>query len=358
MKTILVIEDNQEVRENIAEILALAQYRVIQAANGKLGIEQARLWLPNLILCDIMMPELDGYGVLHIISKDPATASIPFIFLTAKAEATDFRTGMSLGADDYLTKPFDDIALLNAVELRLRKGEQTRLQQNLDGLSILLGTVAGAANNQPTETTPYPATRYRKKQLLYTEGNFPAALYFIRRGQVKRFQTDAAGNQYITALSGEGDFVGYLALLQQKAYTESAEILDDTDVCAVPKNEFFRLIDHNPDVASYFLRLLANDVAERETRLVKLAYQSVRQRVADALLMVQRKFYPAAANSPGLPDQSAAMALSRETWSDLVGASTETVIRTLSDLRAEGLIDLSGGQITLLDPDRLAHLKR
>lgn len=124
MRTILVIEDNAEMRGNIAEILELAPYQVVQAVNGKQGVALARQTRPDLILCDIMMPELDGYGVLHILGNDPVLAEIPFLFLSAKAEAADFRFGMNLGADDYLTKPFDDLTLLNAVELRLRKGER------------------------------------------------------------------------------------------------------------------------------------------------------------------------------------------------------------------------------------------
>ncbi len=121
MKTILLIEDNQEVRENSAEILELANYKVLQADNGKTGIELAQKTIPDLIICDIMMPVLDGYGVIHLLSKNDATAGIPFIFLTAKTERSDFRKGMELGADDYITKPFDDVELLNAVESRLKK---------------------------------------------------------------------------------------------------------------------------------------------------------------------------------------------------------------------------------------------
>src|SRR4051812_33462814 len=109
MKKILLIEDSREMRENTAEILELANYNVITAANGKIGVEYAVKELPDLIICDIMMPELDGYGVLYMLGKNPATASIPFIFLTAKAEKTDLRKGMSMGADDYLTKPFEEM---------------------------------------------------------------------------------------------------------------------------------------------------------------------------------------------------------------------------------------------------------
>ena len=107
MKKILVIEDNLEILENTAEILELANYDVYTAHNGKEGVAQALSKKPDLIVCDIMMPELDGYGVLHMIQKNLELQSTPFIFLTAKTEKDELRKGMSLGADDYITKPFD-----------------------------------------------------------------------------------------------------------------------------------------------------------------------------------------------------------------------------------------------------------
>src|SRR5436309_2058407 len=109
MKTILIIEDNQDVRENTAEILELASYNVIQTANGREGVDMAQKSKPDLIICDIMMPELDGYGVIHLLNKNKLTANIPFIFQSAKGERGDFRKGMDMGADDYISKPFDDI---------------------------------------------------------------------------------------------------------------------------------------------------------------------------------------------------------------------------------------------------------
>src|SRR5215213_3411705 len=120
-KTILVIDDNTDIRENTSEILDLAGYKTHTAENGKQGVELALKEKPAVIVCDIMMPELDGYGVLHLLRKNPETQHIPFIFLTAKTERSDFRKGMEMGADDYITKPFDDIELLNAVEIRLKK---------------------------------------------------------------------------------------------------------------------------------------------------------------------------------------------------------------------------------------------
>ncbi|NOQ74942.1 MAG: response regulator [Crocinitomix sp.] len=126
---ILLIEDNHEMLENIEEILELADYDVVTAENGKKGVPLIKKELPDLILCDIMMPELDGYGVLDAISRDPLTAAIPFIFLTAKSGKEDFRKGMNLGADDYLTKPFDDRQLLDTVERRIKKVYLTTRQR-------------------------------------------------------------------------------------------------------------------------------------------------------------------------------------------------------------------------------------
>ena len=120
-KKVLIIEDNFDIRENIVEILELAGYTVYAADNGKVGVDLAFKHLPDIILCDIMMPELDGYGVLYMLNKNPETSAIRFIFLTAKAERVDMRKGMEMGADDYLTKPFDDMELLNAIETRLKK---------------------------------------------------------------------------------------------------------------------------------------------------------------------------------------------------------------------------------------------
>jgi len=104
IKKVLLIEDDTVVRENTAELLELSNYIVISAANGKIGIEKAKLHIPDIIVCDIMMPELDGYGVLEMLSKDEATKQIPFIFLSAKTERKDIRKGMEMGADDYLRK--------------------------------------------------------------------------------------------------------------------------------------------------------------------------------------------------------------------------------------------------------------
>lgn len=124
MRKILVIEDEPEMRRNITSLLRYCDYDPIPAENGRRGVEAARREKPDLILCDVMMPELDGYGVLQALQKDASLARIPFIFLTAKGERDDLRSGMDLGADDYLTKPVANADLVRAIETRLRRCRQ------------------------------------------------------------------------------------------------------------------------------------------------------------------------------------------------------------------------------------------
>ena len=175
MKTsVLVIDDNANIRENIAEILELAGYSTVSAENGKIGVEVAIREQPTLIICDIMMPELDGYGVLHLLRMNPLTERIPLIFVTAKTERADFRKGMELGADDYITKPFDDVELLRAVETRLKKlriGEQD-YPASKGGLTRFLNDVQDASTgNAPSDR--FRTESYEKKQRLYQEGKTP-----------------------------------------------------------------------------------------------------------------------------------------------------------------------------------------
>jgi DNA-binding NarL/FixJ family response regulator len=141
MKKILVIEDEPEMRRNITTILRFEKYHALAAENGRAGIELAKRQKPDLILCDVMMPELDGYGVLQALRDDPDLVNTPFIFLTAKGEKADVRSGMDLGADDYLSKPVVKADLLNAIESRLkRQAQKGRLEfkPNFDSPQPLL----------------------------------------------------------------------------------------------------------------------------------------------------------------------------------------------------------------------------
>jgi CheY-like chemotaxis protein/CRP-like cAMP-binding protein len=350
MKRILLIEDNQEMRENTAEILELANYRVITAENGKIGVEKARNELPDLIVSDIMMPELDGYGVLYMLSKKPETASIPFIFLSAKADKEDFKKGMSYGADDYLTKPYEEKELLDAVERRLKKVEILKASVNAgkeDQLSTFLSSAGGVLELKSLLENK-KVRDFSKKEMIYLEGSYPNVLYYINKGKVKCFRTNEDGKELITGMYAELQFFGHIALLSEEPYLESAMAMEDAEITIIPKDDFFALIYNNRDVAHTFIKLLSNSVKDQEERLLNTAYNSIRKRVSESLI----RFYETYKGEPGKE-----IPVFRDDLAKVVGTSTETVIRTLSEFKDEGLIATSGRRITVLEPEKLRKLK-
>ncbi len=350
MKKVLVIEDNKAVRDNIEEILDLAGYQVLCSENGKDGADRAIKELPDIIICDIMMPALDGYGVLHLLSKNPKTSAIPFIFLTAKADRVDFRKGMEMGADDYITKPFDGVELLNAVETRLKKTEiwRTEYAANADGVNNFLKE-AKSSGNVSLADAGQETRNFKKKQMIYEQGQRPVALYFVSKGIVKVYRISDAGKELITTICKEGDFFGYTALLEETTYKDNAEALEDSEVMLIPKTDFFNLINTDATISKKFIRLLSSNLAEKEEHLLQLAYNSVRKRVADGLLHVNDKYKKNPGDKPRLE-------ISRENLAQVVGTATESLIRVLSDFKSEKLIELQEGKIVIINEPKLKNL--
>ena len=347
MQRVLLIEDNDDIRENTAEILELANYRVDTASNGKLGVEMALENIPDLIICDVMMPVLDGYGVLHLLHKNDSLKNVPFIFLTAKTERGDFRKGMEMGADDYITKPFNDIELLTAVESRLKKAHlqkslkndaNSALTDESDNLKALEELVEASAVNA-----------YKKKQIIYAEGNHPLRLFYVQKGKVKTFKTNDDGKELTVGLFGEGDYVGYTAILEGSVYKESAEAIEDASLSIIAKEDFEQLLKVNKVVARQFIQVLAQSVTEREQQLVGIAYNSLRKRVAEALVLLQKKYIKD-------EEEKFSIHISREDLAHIAGTATESIIRTLSDFKSEKLIDIKDGSIIILDEKKLAAL--
>jgi CRP-like cAMP-binding protein/CheY-like chemotaxis protein len=351
MKKILLIEDNIEMRENTAEILSLGNYEVYVAENGKIGVEKARSIIPDLIICDVMMPELDGYSVLHMLSKDPKTSAIPFIFLTAKADKSDIRKGMNMGADDYITKPFTESELLNAIETRINRN--LNIKKSFDktekGLFAFINAAKGYEELKNISADK-KSKKYKKKEIIYREGDNPYYLFFISKGKVKTYRTHEDGKEFIVGLYNEGDFIGYLPLLDESVYNETAEAIEPCELHLIPKSDFNSLLTANRDVSAQFIKILTNEVLEKEERLIKTAYSSVRKRVAGALLELNKRYNTDKKNSFSI-------AISRDDLAQLVGTATETVIRTLSDFKDEGLIESKGSNITLLDVKKLNALR-
>ena len=348
MKKILVIEDNTEVRENIAEILELSNYEVCSAEDGKKGVELALKEMPDLIVCDIMMPALDGYGVLHLLNKHIETYGIPFIFLTAKSEKTDLRKGMEMGADDYITKPFDGIELLNAIEVRLKKSDSIKQHaaKNSEDVDAFLKDLKKEGNLQLT-SNERELYDYKKKQMLYSEGQRPKAVYYIKSGKVKTYKANEDGKELITNIYSNGDFFGYTYVLEEITYKENAQVLEDAEVMHIPKDDFITLISGDSQVAKQFIKLIAHSVLDKEESLLNLAYSSLRKKVAYQLIQMFEKFKTEGSNT---------INMSRENLAQATGIATESLIRTLSDFKSEKLIELQGSTITLLNENKLRNL--
>ncbi len=342
MKTLLLIEDDKIMRENTAEMLELAGYKVLVARDGREGVKVALAKKPELILCDIMMPELDGHGVLSELSATTETSDIPFIFLTAKAEKSDVRQGMNLGADDYLTKPFDETDLLQAIEARFKKWAalNQNFTRNAQGLNQFFQEArkVGALSELIVERS---TTSYKKKQVISHEGDQPQFLYFVDSGKVKCFKTHDEGKDFVTDIYEAGQFFGLPFLFEQKPYSETALALEPSELVKVPLIEFQELLFKNREISKRFIKLLSQEVKEKEQQLLSLAYDSVRKRVAAALLRFGKRSLE--------KEKLARLRLTREDLASMVGTATETLIRCLSEFKEEGLIEGRGREIVISD---------
>lgn len=351
MKKILLIEDDQIMRENTQEILELSNFKVESAENGKLGVKKAKEYAPDLIISDIMMPELDGYGVLHMLSRDPATSSIPFIFLTAKAEKSDVRRGMELGADDYLTKPFEEMDLLNAIDARLKRHQKVNdtFTQDGSGIESFLERASEIINN-PELADKKTVAKYKKKQIIFHEADMPQYLYFIETGKVKVFKTHDDGKEYVTNVFKDGEFFGIPPLIEGGKYTDSAVVLEDSEICKIPKDDFLSLLYKNRDVSSQFIKLLSNYVEEREKQLLSFAYDTVRKRAAETLIALEKRY------RSDNPDDTI-IRITRDDLASMAGTATETMIRCLSEFKSDGLIEINRREIVILDREALANIR-
>ncbi|WP_452231704.1 response regulator [Lacinutrix sp. MEBiC02595] len=352
MHKILLIEDNQDVRENTADILELENYTVITAENGKTGVKKAIAHLPDIIICDIMMPELDGYGVFETLSKNPKTASIPFIFLSAKSEKTDIRKGMNIGVDDYLTKPFEEDELLDAITCRIKKSIflKKEFSKNIAGISDFINEASDYLKLEELSKDRY-LEKYKNKTCIFTEGSAAHHLYFIQSGNVKTYRTTESGKEFVTGLYGAGEFIGQLSLLGDTGlYIETASVIEDAEICGIPKADFTKLLYDNKEVSNKFIGIISNNFIDMQEHLVDMAYSTVRKRTAKALLELDNK---------GLikDNEHIGISIPREDFAGLIGTATETAIRMLTAFKHEGLIDVeTNRRLVLLDKESLKQV--
>ncbi len=348
MKTVLIIEDDTALRENTAELLELNSYKVITAPNGKLGIDKAKQEKPDIIVCDIMMPVVDGYGVLESLAGDSSVNQIPFIFLSAKTEHKEIRKGMDLGADDYLTKPFEEGELLSAIESRLAKAsilsrimkEQPHEEVNEEDENNLrnLNELKNFFDDNGIIST------YRKGETIYKIGDHSNNIFLILKGVVKSHKMDESGKELTTALHKADDFLGFTSFDENIPYQESSTAVGDVELAAISKMELKEVLGKSNNVSLELMNVLTDNLSEVKEQLLQMAYSSVRKKTAQTILQFAEILNKKSEDT---------IKISRNDLASVAGIATESLIRTLSGFKKEGIIDIEGRNIKILDLQKL-----
>ncbi|MFA5299023.1 MAG: response regulator, partial [Lutibacter sp.] len=280
MSTILIIEDDTVLRETTAEMLELENYKVIMAANGKRGIEQAKIMIPDLIICDIMMPELDGYDVLKILSKDEKTKRIPFIFMSAKTEVMDVRKGMDLGADDYLSKPVKEELLLSAVESRLVKSALLKEAEIVDKTSEKKdNTIENLESIEDLKNyfCDFGTERKLKKgEVIFREGDYSNNVFLIYKGSVKSIKLNEFGKELIINIYKADDFLGFAAIIENSRYYETVIAMENSEILTVSKTIIQQILENNFKLSLDIFQLINENLIEVKDQLLQMAYGSMR----------------------------------------------------------------------------------
>ncbi|WP_299396897.1 response regulator [uncultured Gelidibacter sp.] len=343
MKRLLLIEDDTVLRENTAELLELSDFQVMTAPNGKIGMHLAKEHLPDLIVCDIMMPEMDGYAVLEALSNDANTKHIPFIYLSAKTERHDVRRGMNLGADDYITKPFSEEELISAIESRLskvaiiRESQKDTVDENHTELRTLNDLKNFFDDNGETLIVA-------EGENIYEEGHHANTIYLINKGLVKCHKLDEQGKELTTALHKEDDLFGYTSFTENTPYQETATAIQKSELVGVSKHILKGILNTNHQVTLELIDLLTEDLKGTKDQLLQMAYSSVHKKTATTILKFAEKLNKK-------PDE--AIRISRNDLASVAGIATETLIRTMSSFKKEGILEIEGRNIRILDIEKL-----
>jgi DNA-binding response OmpR family regulator len=350
MSTVLVIEDDVVLRDNVKELLELSNYNVITAANGKEGVSLAKKRLPDIIICDIMMPELDGYGVLQSLQRNRNTKFIPLIFLSAKTNHTDIRKGMNLGADDYITKPFLEDDLICAIESRIAKTailKETRInksQENIEETNINSSEICDLKDYFKIYGVKFS---FEKNEIIYDEGNHANYFYLVSQGVVRCYKLDEQGKELTTEIYKEGDLFGFASITQFNYYDETAIALKNVKLFALSRINLYEILDNNHEFLFKLVQTLNDDLSKIKDRLMIMAYSTVNRKTAETIL----KFAEKINHKP-----SDLIKISRYDLASVAGIATETFIRSLTYLKKKGIIISEGRNIRILDIDRLRNI--
>jgi len=257
---------------------------------------------------------------------------------------------MNLGADDYISKPFDEMDLLGAVESRLNKRKRFESIQNLDNKWDGFKSAITDFSVLKELLTNIKPKLIEKKEIIYSAGDIPKFLFYVEKGHIRNYKMTKEGKELVTEIYAPGNFFGYTELLMGSEYEEYSVSMDDAEISYIPKVDFEKLLLSDKDVSTSFIKLLAGDILEREKSLVNIAYNTVRKRVAEALVKLYDKYVKE-------HQYTLEIVVSRDELASIVGTATESVIRILSEFKNDGTILSKGSTITILDIDTLRNCK-
>lgn len=349
MKRVLLIEDDNILSENTKELLELAGFKVEVASNGKTGVALAFDKKFDIILCDIMMPELDGYGVYKALSKNKKTRTTPFIFISAKSEHTDIRKGMILGADDYITKPFTEKELIHSINSRLARHKTLHKTADLKNPSL----EESIPHLPDLESLRNYAANYGKylkvyrRNEIYNEDKSSNYIYFVERGLVKTHTIDESGKELVLDIHKKGDFFGFCSLKHKKTYTETATSVETCELYSIKSSEFRDILKENHELTLELVEVLSDKVSILKKHLLQMAYATVLQKTTKTLLEFAEKLSD---------DPCELVTVSRTDLASVAGISTESFIRCLTQLKNEGLVEVNGRHITILNLQKLKEV--
>ncbi|HSP40973.1 MAG TPA: response regulator [Gillisia sp.] len=349
IKSILIIEDDPALRENTKELLELSNFKIICAENGKQGIEQAIEYLPDLILCDILMPVMDGYKVLEYLSNNPHTKNIPFLFISAKSDLAEIRMGMNLGADDYITKPFNENELINAINKRINKFESIKRSWNKEPKTTIQNLkITSLEEFKKLVQLKGEKFRFQKRHTIYYEDDNSNFVYLLERGIVKTVKIDYEGKELITGLYREGNLFGLTSFKSNSYYDETAVTLNNVLGYRFSSKNFREIINNNPELILEIAEVLSNNLSTLKEHLLEMAYSSVLKKTTQTILQFAQK----------IPEDPQKITnITRNELAHIAGISTESFIRGLSQLRKKKIIEIEGRDIRILDFDQLTKIQ-
>ncbi len=344
MHTILLIEKKDRKRGSLAPLLESAGYTVVQAAGGQEGISRMRVQPPDLVLCDMNMPGVDGLGVLHVMQQEGPLQLVPFVLLLDDWDPHRFREAMQLGSDDVMIRPFSGAEILQTIAVRLEK--RHLLLQN--AAAIDPASESDFRNIIRAFITDRNTVRLAPHEVIYREGETPRYMFYILSGKVKTIKTHEDGKDLLISLYKQGDFFGYIALLEEDRYKATALAMDETELALIPRKDAEDMLERVPLIFQKFVRMLARNLTEKENRLVGIAYDTLRKKVASALVHLRNKYHQGTGQYK--------VNIARDELASLAGTATESLIRTLGEFKQEKLVAIKGPVITLLEPGRLEDI--